>query len=246
MLRDADQRQARVRSRERVRLAMAKLAQTRVSRRRRSPAILIGASLLASIGALGLLGRGPSTLRRLALAGPHSVSQQANARPLTVAPAAAQPAPAAPGPEPARPSAAPALAAAPADSDPFYAAAACPSLEVIRAVETQAGSEALAEVAVRGEPHRLRLGDSVEGRMLSFVGPHPKHGRLTVVFEGHGSACSAMPRSSGLALHRADREASLSRAAGTGGEEAQSTSQFALALGETKPNPGDFSPAVEE
>ncbi len=226
---------------------MKKLVQPERAGRRRTPAVLIGASLFASIGVTGLLTGGESTPRRHGLAVEETVRPQpkpsSEVASRASAPAARKP--------PRSVAKLPVAIVSPAP-DPFYDAARCPSLEVIRALETASGSDALVEVVASAGQLRLKLGDEVDGRLLTFVGPHPKHGGLTVVFEGETGACSAQLRSSELALHRADREASLSPSGeaisdlGPRAAESQQTSEFALALGAAPANPSDFLPAETE
>jgi hypothetical protein len=229
---------------------MAKPFPPKTTSTRRSSLVLIGASLvLASIGTSALFGRGEPTARRRTLAAAETTAHEATPRPSESVAARSLPARVARLPEPARPVAKPAGAAAPDTPDPFYDAPSCPSLVVIRAAETRAGSDAMVEIAAAdAPPRRLRLGDNADGRLLTFVGPHPKSGRLTVVFEGESGTCSAALRSNELALYRADRQASLSASPDTptsaDPDAVRRTSEFAVALGDAQPNPSDFLPTT--
>ena len=217
----------------------------------RTTTLVIGAGLLASIGLLGSLTGGSSAPRRQPLEAARALVPPPRA--LADESARTQPEPAAPRTVSQRSVTKPAAAVPPSGPDPFYDAAACPSLEVIRALETASGSEALVEVAAPAGALRLRLGDEVDGRLLTFVGPHPKDGRLTVVLEGPSGACSAALRSDELALQRADRQASLSPEGDivTGEDRrneahealARQSSEFSQTLGSARGNPGDFAGA---
>jgi hypothetical protein len=204
--------------------------------------LLIG--LCASFGIAGLLTGGEASVYRRALG-----VETTPFRPMKSTSVVSSPVSVPPPPKTAPAAVTPPVAPAPPNLDPFYDAARCPSLEVIRALETASGSDALVEVAAPQGPIRLRLGDDVDGRLLSYVGPHPKHGRLTVVFEGQTGACSADLRSTELALHRADREATLSAPVVPAGPDdalADQTSQFAVAVDDAPANAADFLPAEPE
>jgi hypothetical protein len=130
---------------------------------------------------------------------------------------------------------APSAAARAGQSD--FDSPSCEGLELASAVEAEPGVEALVQIVANGHASRqLRLGEELNGQLLTFVGSHPQSGELTVVLEGERGPCRVPLQSETVAMHRTDQEARLSVGNGGDAARARAAARFAVA-GEARGEP---------